>query len=215
MASVISKRVGGKTYYYLATSARVDGKPRIVSQKYLGTAADIEAAMDGAVSMPSRTRHLAFGDLAATWAVIKKLEVVGIIDRVSGGRRADAGASVGAYLALAAMNRVVAPCSKLAFADWWAGTAGDRLVPVAAAALDHRRFWDAMHAVDIDALAEIERRIAARAITVFGLDTSSMALDMTNFATYIDSTNGRAPSRSAARPSRSDQTCDWWDSGWC
>jgi hypothetical protein len=50
VASVISKRVGGKTYYYLATSARVDGKPRIVNQKYLGTAADIEAAMDGAVS---------------------------------------------------------------------------------------------------------------------------------------------------------------------
>ena len=206
MASVISKRVGGKTYYYLATSARVDGKPRIVSQKYLGTAADIEAAMDGAVSMPSRTRHLAFGDLAATWAVIEKLEVVGIIDRVSGGRRADAGASVGAYLALAAMNRVVAPRSKLAFADWWAGTAGDRLVPVAAAALDHRRFWDAMHAVDIDALAEIERRIAARAITMFGLDTSSMALDMTNFATYIDSTNGRAPiaQRGKAKQKRSD-----------
>jgi hypothetical protein len=65
VASVIGKRVGGKTYYYPATSARVDGKPRIVSQKYLGTAAEIEAAMDGAVSMPSRTRHLAFGDLAA------------------------------------------------------------------------------------------------------------------------------------------------------
>jgi hypothetical protein len=62
--------------------------------------------------------------------VIEKLEVVDIIDRVSGGRRADAGASVGTYLALAAMNRVVAPCSKLAFADWWAGTAGDRLVTV-------------------------------------------------------------------------------------
>ena len=36
VSSVISKRVGGKTYYYLATSARVDGNPRIVDQKYLG-----------------------------------------------------------------------------------------------------------------------------------------------------------------------------------
>src|SRR5207302_5248996 len=107
----------GKTYYYLATSARVDGKPRIVEQKYLGTAAEIEAAMAGAVSMPSRTRHLGFGDLAAAWSVIEKLEVVDIIDDVAGGRRVDAGASVGTYLALAAMNRVVKPCSKLAFAD--------------------------------------------------------------------------------------------------
>lgn len=206
MASVISKRVSGRTYYYLATSARVDGKPRIVNQKYLGTAAEIEAAMEGAVSMPSRTRHLAFGDLAATWAVIEKLGMIDIIDEVTGGRRADAGASVGTYLALAAMNRVVDPCSKLAFADWWAGTAADHLVKVKKVALDHRRFWEAMHAVDTDALAEIERRIAANAITVFGLDTSSLALDMTNFATYIDSTNDRAPiaQRGKAKQKRSD-----------
>ena len=39
-------------------------------------------------------------------------------------RRADAAASVGTYIALATANRVVAPCSKLAFADWWATTAG-------------------------------------------------------------------------------------------
>ena len=203
---MISKRVGGKTYYYLATSARVDGNPRIVDQKYLGTAAEIEAAMAGAVSLPSRTRHLVFGDLAATWAVVEKLGVIDIIDEVTGGRRADAGASVGTYLALAALNRVVDPCSKLAFADWWAGTAGDHLVKVAKTALDHRRFWDAMHAVDTDALGEIERRIAATAITVFGLDTSSLALDMTNFATYIDSTNDRAPiaQRGKAKQKRSD-----------
>ena len=213
---MISKRVGGKTYYYLATSARVDGKPRIVNQKYLGTAADIEAAMDGAVSMPSRTRHLAFGDLAATWAVIEKLEVVGIIDRVSGGRRADAGASVGAYLALAAMNRVVAPCSKLAFADWWAGTAGDRLIPVAAAALDHRRFWDAMHAVHIDALAEdgaADRRPGHHGVRA-GHFVDGVGHDQLRHLHQAPPTAGRR-SRSAARPSRSDQTCDWWDSGWC
>lgn len=203
---MISKRVGGKTYYYLATSARVEGKPRIVEQRYLGTAAEIEAAMDGATSMPSRSRHLAFGDLAATWAVIEKLGVVEIIDGVTGGRRADAGASVGTYLALAAMNRVVAPCSKLAFADWWAGTAADDLVTVKKAALDHRRFWEAMNAVDTGALVEIERRIAAEAITVFGLETCSLALDMTNFATYIDSTNDRAPiaQRGKAKQKRSD-----------
>jgi hypothetical protein len=38
MPSVISKKISGNTYYYLATSARVDGQPRIVEQTYLGTA---------------------------------------------------------------------------------------------------------------------------------------------------------------------------------
>ena len=38
MASIVGKRQGNQTYYYLVESARVDGKPRIVSQQYLGSA---------------------------------------------------------------------------------------------------------------------------------------------------------------------------------
>ena len=52
--------------------------------------------------------------------MLERLGVAGIIDEVIGSRRADAAASVGTYLALACANRVVAPCSKLAFSDWWA-----------------------------------------------------------------------------------------------
>jgi hypothetical protein len=33
MPSIVGKRQGGQTYYYLVESARVDGKPRIVSQQ--------------------------------------------------------------------------------------------------------------------------------------------------------------------------------------
>ena len=36
MASIVGKKQGDKTYYYLVESARVGGKPRIVSQRYLG-----------------------------------------------------------------------------------------------------------------------------------------------------------------------------------
>jgi hypothetical protein len=46
-----------------------------------------------------------------------------IIDSAVGARRGNAAVSVGTYLALATLNRIVAPCSKLAFADWWATTA--------------------------------------------------------------------------------------------
>ena len=123
MSSLIGKRIGGQTYYYLREVARVGGKPKIVSQRYLGKAEDVAAAMEGATVLPARTRHLAFGDVAAAWSVIEALGVAGIIDEVTGSRRADAAASVGTYLALATLNRVVAPCSKLAFADWWAATA--------------------------------------------------------------------------------------------
>src|SRR5450755_4235812 len=119
MAWIIGKTIKGQTYYYLREVARVGGKPKVVSQRYLGKAADIEAAIDGATSMPDRTRHLAFGDVAAVWAMLGRLRVAEIIDEVVGPRRADAQASVGTYIALAALNRVCDPCSKLAFAEWW------------------------------------------------------------------------------------------------
>jgi transposase len=144
--------------------------------------------------------------VAAGWGVLTRLGVVETIDEVVGCRRADAGATVGTYLALAALNRLVDPCSKRAFADWWKTTAADRFIKVPTTVLDHRRFWDAMHAVTLDELAAIEHRLALRVIEVFGLDISALALDMTNFATYIDSTNGKAPiaQRGRAKQKRSD-----------
>ena len=47
MASLYPKKIGGKTYWYLREMARVDGKPKMVSERYLGTAAEIAAAVEG------------------------------------------------------------------------------------------------------------------------------------------------------------------------
>jgi len=47
MPSIIGKKQAGKTYYYLVESARVNGKPRIVSQKYLGSAEEVMARLGG------------------------------------------------------------------------------------------------------------------------------------------------------------------------
>ncbi len=159
MPSIVGKRRGKYTYYYLVESARVDGKPRIVSQEYLGTAEEVMAKLaGGGAGEPVRSQHKRFGDLAAVWSVLQRLGVAEVIDTVAP-RRADAAVSVGTYIALATANRVVAPCSKLAFADWWAGTAGSRWVKTPAGALDHRRFWDAMDHLDTEALARIETEL--------------------------------------------------------
>jgi len=207
MSSIVGKKRGNRTYYYLVESARVDGKPRIVDQQYLGSAEEVMDRLAGAPSgSPERTQHKRFGDLAAVWGILQRLGVVEAIDAVCGPRRSDAAASVGTYLALACMNRVVAPCSKLAFADWWGRTAGPRFTKIAVAATDHRRFWDAMDNLDTTRLAAAERAISTAMVTEFGLDLSGLALDMTNFATFIDSTNDHAPvaQRGHAKQKRND-----------
>jgi len=206
MSSIVGKRQGGQTYYYLVTSARVEGKPRIVSQQYLGSAAEVMAKLAGtSAGEPLRTQHKKFGDLAAVWGMLERLDVVGAVDAVAP-RRADAAASVGTYIALATANRIVAPCSKLAFAAWWAGTAGPRWLRLPAAALDHRRFWKAMDRLGEPELRRIEARIGRALVKEFDLDLSALALDMTNFATFIDSGNERAPldQRGKAKQKRVD-----------
>ena len=206
MASIVGKRQGNQTYYYLVESARVGGKPRIVSQQYLGSAEEVAAKLSGApTGQPVRTQHKRFGDLAAVWSTLDRLGVAAVIDRVAP-RHANATVPVGTYIALATANRIVAPCSKLAFADWWVSTAGPRFTRLSRAATDHRRFWDAMDRLDAPDLQLIEAELGRRMVSEFGLDLSGLMLDMTNFATYIDTANPKAPiaQRGKAKQKRTD-----------
>jgi transposase len=156
--------------------------------------------------MPERTRHLAFGDVAAAWGMLQDLGVIAMIDAEAGPRPGGQPLSTGTYLALAALNRLVAPCSKAGFADWWKTTAADRFTRIPASSLDHRRFWDAMHAVTPGMLEAASEAIAAEMVRSEGIDVSSVALDMTNFATFIATSNERAPiaQRGKAKQKRTD-----------
>ena len=208
MASLYKKVISGRPYWYLREMGRADGKPKMISERYVGTAAEVEALLDAREErmLPERTRHLDFGAVAAAWGLLADLGVAAIIDEEAGAGPSGLPLSPGTYLALAALNRAVDPCSKRGFADWWRTTAADRFTKIPVSALDHRRFWDAMHAVPLEGLARIEEKVALAACARFGLDTGSVALDMTNFATFIDTGNARAPiaQRGKAKQKRSD-----------
>src|SRR5450756_222794 len=88
MGSLYKKTISGKPYWYLREMARVDGKPKMVSERYLGSGAEIEALLDAreAAALPDRTRHLAFGDAAAAWGLLHELGAVRVIDEAAGPR---------------------------------------------------------------------------------------------------------------------------------
>ena len=193
--------------------ARITGEPLGLHER-IGPAMQALEALAVPADPPDRTQHRDFGAVAAAWGMLEDLGVAGIIDEVTGARRSDAGASAGTYLALAALGRLVAPCSKLAFADWWSGTAAGRFTRIGADVLDHRRFWDAMHAVTLEQMEEISRRIALAIVESSGADCSSVALDMTNFATASIRVMRRRRSRSGGRRSRNAPACGWPGSAW-
>ena len=129
MASLYKKVISGRPYWYLREMGWVDGKPKMISERYVGTAAEVEALLDAREErmLPERTRHLDFGAVAAAWGLLADLGVAAIIDQEAGADPSGLPLSPGTYLALAALNRAVDPCSKRGFADWWRTTAADRL----------------------------------------------------------------------------------------
>jgi hypothetical protein len=86
VASLYKKVISGKPYWYLREMGWADGKPKLVSERYLGTAAEIGALLEAreAAVMPERTRHLAFGDVAAAWGMLEELGISAIIDEAAG-----------------------------------------------------------------------------------------------------------------------------------
>src|SRR4030088_1392598 len=68
MASLVKKKKGNRLYYYLVESARVDGKPRIVHQAYLGTAENLaELIQDRTAPVPVSATLREFGLPGALW----------------------------------------------------------------------------------------------------------------------------------------------------
>ena len=208
MASLYKKVISGRPYWYLREMGWVDGKPKMVSERYVGTAAEVEALLDAREErmLPERTRHLDFGAVAAAWGLLADLGVAAVIDEEAGARPPGLPLSPGTYLALAALNRVVDPCSKRGFADWWRTTAADRFTKIRGLGAGSPPVLGRMHAVPLEALPRIEEKLALAACARFGLDTSSVALDMTNFATFIDTGNAKAPiaQRGKAKQKRAD-----------
>jgi transposase len=195
MASLTKKTIRGNTYYYARECRRVNGKPKIVWQKYLGRPEDIIAAMtqEPAAAAPSPIQEALvteFGAVVALYDLAQRLALVDHIDRHVPKR--GSGPSVGTYLLVATLNRCVAPCSKASMAGWFEGTALRRLLDVEVRQLSSQRFWDNMDRVSEATIAAIERDVTRQLVGEFDLDLRRVLFDATNFFTFIDTFNERS-----------------------
>ncbi len=196
MASLVKKKIGGHLYYYARECQRVDGRPKITWQKYLGSVETIIAAVTErrqGVPLPdpeAQGRVTELGAAAALYDLAGRLDLAGIIDRHVPKR--GAGPSVGTYLLVAVLNRCVAPASKARIGAWFEGTVLRRLLEIDRRQLSSQRFWDNMERVSPPAIAAIEAELAARVVEQFGLNLERLLFDATNFFTFIDSFNEKS-----------------------
>jgi transposase len=182
----------------------VNGKPRIVYQKYLGRAEDIARAMEGKeLDNPKYSLVFEFGASCALYELAKQLGVVELIDRYAPKR--NQGLTLGEYMLVAAINRAVQPKSKVQIADWYAKTMLDRIWPIPKRLLSSQRFWDNMGLLTEEAIEKFEDEFTALLVKKYGLATECLIYDTTNFFTYIDTlAPAKLPRRGHSKEKRVD-----------
>ena len=206
MASLTAKQIDGHTYYYARYCQRVQGKPKIVRQVYLGKIEDLVAAAEQSHEPPQplQTEVAAFGDVAALFDVAARLDLVPLLDSVLPHKRHQ-GLSTGEYLLLAAINRAVRPTSKLQFADWYQQTVLTRLMPADPVWLSSQDFWNHMDLVAPEHILAFEKQMTQRLVERFQLDLRALLYDGTNFFTYINTrTPAELPQRGHNKQKRGD-----------
>ncbi len=198
MASLIAKKKANKLYYYVVDSARVDGRPRIVHQTYLGTADKLAALVkDRTAPVPLSATVRAVGLPGALWRAAVTTGVFDVLSAVWPPPRS--GPAIAHYLLLAAMHRVCAPGPKTEVADWYEGTILPSLWHLPAARFTSQAFWDAFDAIAVpdedgggpDDLQDAQRHLLAAWQARHLVGPRVLAYDTTNFATYIATTNTR------------------------
>lgn len=195
MASIIAKKKANQLYYYVVESARVDGKPRIVQQTYLGTAERVAALVrDRAAPLPLSATAIDFGLPGALWLAAQQSGAWGALE--SFWPKPRSGPSTAHYLLLAAIHRICQPGPKTEVPDWYRRTILHSLWGFPAERFTSQEFWDCFDRIQTEAAREDELDQAQSRLLAVWKDKQLvsrrlLAYDTTNFYTYVASTNLR------------------------
>jgi transposase len=169
-------------------SKRINGKPTLVNQKYLGTEKQfLEQALNTDKSLQDRALHSAtyeYGMVTLLHDLAVRLDLYGIIDSFVPKRCQ--GASVGAYIITEAISKVVAPSSTSGLQGWYKKTYLPCLTGIKASAFSGQNYWNNTSKISKDTLEAIEDAIISKMLDVYDIDVSNLIYDATNFFTYID-----------------------------
>jgi transposase len=201
MASLIAKKKGHQLYYYVVESARVEGKPRIVSQAYLGTAEKVAALVkDRTAPVPVSAAAHDFGLPGSLWIAAQQTGLFDALQSLWPALRS--GPSPAHYLLLAAIHRICQPGPKTEVADWYRRTILHSLWGFPPERFTSQAFWDAFEQIlperldplpsaSDDALDQAQLRVLEAWKQRHLVGPRLLAYDTTNFHTYIASTNTR------------------------
>jgi transposase len=187
MAHFHVKKKKGRPYLYVREVARVDGKPRIVSQVYIGTPNRVAAMARGQEQEDIKLQVEEFGALWLAQQMDQEIDLAGIVDSVVPAGARETGPTVGEYFLYCVWNRMIEAVSKRRLADWYRRTAIQHIRPVDLVEMTSQRYWEKWDRVSEQAIETISRRFFSRIWEVEGPPADCLLFDTTNYYTYMGS----------------------------
>lgn len=185
MAHFHVKKRNGRPYLYVREIARVDGKPKVVSQVYIGAPGKVAALAQGETEQPRKLRVEQFGALWLAAHMDADIDIAGIIDEVVPRSPKETGPSVGEYFLYAILNRMVDATSKNQLADWYQTTAVQQIRPVDIKSLTSQRYWEKWERVSEADLDEMGSRFFTQLWKLEQPSADCVLFDTTNYFTFM------------------------------
>lgn len=189
MAHLHKKVKKGRPYYYIREIQRVNGKPKVVSQIYLGSIEKILQMKQDAetAGRPARLQVREFGSVWVAQMLENELGSIKMVDSVVPTGERETGPSVGEYFFFAWANRLIEPCSKNAMQTFWRRTAVQQIHPVDISQLTSERYWDKWDRAGEDSVEQIARGFFTRVADLYGDCPEGVLFDTTNYYTFMAS----------------------------
>ena len=187
MAHFHIKKKKGRPYLYVREIARVDGKPKVVSQIYIGSPEKVAAMASGKRPDVDKLRVEEFGALWIAKQIDEDIDLCSIIDNFIPEADREKGPSVGEYFLYCVWNRMVEAVSKNKLSQWYQRTAIQHIRPTAINELTSQRYWEKWDRVSEKALGQIARSFFKQLWDIESPSTDCLLFDTTNYYTFMAS----------------------------
>jgi transposase len=202
MVSLQSKIQKGRKYWYAVKSARVNGEPRIVWQKYIGTAETILSLKESAEILPYiKLKSFQYGKTAALLSISDELNFVEIVNEHADKKRIE-GLTVGEYLLLNIIGRCDGALSENAMHKWFKNSSLSILWRFPHK-LSCQNFLNHYQYIDQETSRKIEDDLC-RMLIEKGITPRILFLDESNWFTYIEK-GEKLPQKGKSKQFRSDK----------
>ena len=187
MAHFHIKTKKGRPYLYLREIARVDGKPKVISQIYLGSPQKVADLLGGKETDTVKLKVEEFGALWLAHQIDRDVDLCSIVDDVVLRAERETGPSVGEYFLYCVLNRMIQAVSKNKLADWYRKTSIQHIRPVDLDELTSKRYWEKWDRVSETDLHAIARSFFERIWQIEAPAADCLLFDTTNYYTYMAS----------------------------